>query len=153
MKTSNDPRHSRQSWANNPLVSSSDAALAQAVYPMLDWARLQKNVVNKFNDKGRPENIVEWSDFQCIITQDGDRSRRATAGGDQSQVHFTVMYLKPLKLQIGDILVHRTFGAMKIEGFNGLTEMGLTSARAVGINAGEDIEDGEAIRNEPREIF
>ena len=119
MKTSNDPRHARQSWENNPLVSGSDAALVQAVSPMLDWARLQKNIVNKFNDKGRPENVVEWVE----------------------------------RLHIGDILVHRTFGAMKIEGFNGLTEMGLTSARAVGINAGEDIEDGEAIRNEPREIF
>lgn len=153
MNSSNDPRRKRQAWATNPLISCSDAALAQAFAPMQDWALLQKNVVNKFNDKGRPENIVEWDDFPCIIIQDGDRSRSSSAGGDRSEVYFTIQYLKPLKLQIGNILKHRTFGWMKVVGFNGLTEMGLTSARAVGINAGEDVEDGEIIRNDPRELF
>ena len=152
-KTSRDSRHRRQDWAENPLIGGGAAALAQAVAPVLDWARWQKNIINKFNDKGRPDHKVEWVDFQCIITPDGSRNRNATAGGDRSTQHFTVMYLKPATLQIGDILVHKTFGKMKIESFNGLADIGLTSARAIGLNAGQDIEDGEAIRNEQAEIF
>ena len=124
----------------------------QAVAPVLDWARWQKNLINKFDDKGRPDHKVEWEDFQCIITPE-ERSRRATAGGDRSTQRFTVMYLKPSTLQIGDILVHPTFGTMKIESFNGLTDIGLTSAKAIGLNAGADVEDGEAIRNEQPDIL
>lgn len=151
--TKRDSRNKRQSWSSNPLVSQSDAALKQAVAPFLDWARLQKNIINKFNDKGRPDHVTEWEDFQCIITQDGDRSRNATAGGDRSDVHFTVMYLAPVELQIGNILHHEKFGLMKITGFNGLTNVGLTSARAVGLNATADVEDGDSIRNVQEDIF
>lgn len=151
-KTNRDSRKKRQDWATNPLISGGAAALMQAVAPVLDWARWQKNIINKFDDKGRPDHKVEWEDFQCIIMPE-ERSRRATAGGDRSTQHFTVMYLKPLTLQIGDILVHRTFGTMKIESFNGLTDIGLTSAKAVGLNAGADVEDGEAIRNEQPDIL
>lgn len=151
-KTNRDSRKKRQDWASNPQVSSGASALRQAVEPMLDWARWQKNIINKFDDKGRPDHKVEWVDFQCMITPE-ECSRRATAGGDRSTQHFTVMYLKPSTLQIGDILVHRTFGAMKIVSFNGLADIGLTSARAIGLNAGQDIEDGEAIRNEQPDIL
>lgn len=151
-RTNRDSRKSRQDWATNPMTSCGASALIQAVAPVLDWARLQKNVVNKFNDKGRPEHIVEWEDFQCIIIPD-DRSRSSTGTGDRSTQHFDVMYLKPSKLQIGDILVHREFGMMKIESFNGLQDIGLTSARAIGLNGGEDIEDGEAIRAEQPDIL
>lgn len=151
-RTNRDSRRKRQDWATNPVITGGSAALMQAVAPVLDWARWQKNVINKFDDKGRPDHKVEWVDFQCIITP-MERSRSATAGGDRSTQHFNVMYLKPSTLQIGDILVHRTFGMMKIESFNGLTDLGLTSARAIGLNAGQDIEDGEAIRNEQPDIL
>lgn len=148
-----DSRTKRQSWKDNPLIGSSDAALVQAVAPVLDWARLQKNIINKFNDKGRPDHVVEWTDFQCIIVMDGSRSRKQTASGDRSDVRFKVMYLKPTKLQIGDIIYHETFGMMKIDGFDGLTNLGLTTATAVGLGGGESVEDGEAIRNEPFTIL
>lgn len=151
-KTNRDDRKKRQAWACNPQVSGGASALMQAVQPMLDWARWQKNIINKFDDKGRPDHKIEWVDFQCIIIPE-ERSRRATAGGDRSTQHFTVMYLKPATLQIGDVIVHKTFGTMKIESFNGLTDLGLTSARAIGLNAGEDIEDGTAIRNEQSDIL
>lgn len=152
-RTNRDSRHKRQSWSDNPIVSSSVAALRQAMAPALDWCRLQKNIINKFNDKGRPEHVVEWEDFQCSVTQDGDRSRKSSKDGERSEVHFTITYLKPLRLQIGNILVHPTFGWMKIEGFDGMNEVGLTTARAIGINATEDVIDGDFIRPVPPTIF
>lgn len=151
-KTNRDSRKKRQDWATNPLISVGVAALVQAVAPVLDWARLQKNIINKFDDKGRPDHKVEWEDFQCIITPE-ERSRRATAGGDRSTQNFNVICLKPSTLQIGDILVHRTFGSMKIISFDGMTDVGLTSAKAIGLNAGSDVEDGEAIRNKQPDIL
>lgn len=148
-----DSRNGRQDWETNPIIYGNDAALRQAVAPVLDWARLQKNIISKFNDKGRPENVTEWEDFQCVITQDGDRTRQATSSGDRSEAHFTVMYLAPAKLQIGNILWHRTFGKMKITGFNGLGAVGLLTARAVGLDATESIEDGDVIRPVQKDIY
>lgn len=148
-----DDKQSRQCWSCNPLVSESAGALAQAVYPLLDWALLRKNIVSKFNDKGRPENVSEWVNFQCIITQNGARSSTLTSTGERSSATFTVMYLKPAKLNLGDIIKHRTFGLMKIVEFNGLTEMGLTSAKAESLDGGLDIVDGDSIRNIPRNIL
>lgn len=81
-RTNRDSRRKRQDWATNPVITGGSAALMQAVAPVLDWARWQKNIINKFDDKGRPDHKVEWVDFQCIITP-MERSRSATAGGDR----------------------------------------------------------------------
>ena len=148
-----DFRNRRQSWKHNPFVGAGAGALAQAVAPFLDWAKLQKTEVAKFNDKGRPDHITKWVDFQCIVTQDEYKRRSATAGGDRSEVNFTVMWLKPAELPLGSILIHDTFGAMKITSINGLVDVGLCSATAVGISAGVEIEDGKSISVEQRDIF
>lgn len=153
MDSPKDSRHERQSWGTNPLVSQGGAALAQAMAPFLDYVKLRRNIINKFDDKGRPDNKSEWVWFQAAVTMDGDRTRDQNKDGDRSTAHFHVMYLKPGVLYIGDIIWHKTFGMMKIEGFDGMTEAGLTTAKAIGINAGQDIEDGEAIRSKQREIF
>lgn len=149
-----DSRNSRQGWTKNPLISSSDSAVAQALSIALDWVKLQRNTVTKFNDKGRPDHVTEWVDFQCVVTPDGEVSRTMTAGGDRKESHYTVMWLKPQELPLGSVLIHDTFGMMKIESYDPMTQLGLCSAKAVGLSAGTLIEDGKTLETEEqREIF
>ena len=148
-----DFRNKRQSWSKNPLVSGHDGALVQAVAPFLDWVKLQQNTVTKFNDKGRPDHVTKWVDFQCIVTPRGERTRRATAGGDRFDDSFHVQWLKPSQLPLGSILIHPTFGMMKITSYDEMLEIGLCSSEAVALSAGVDVEDGNTIRNEQKDIF
>lgn len=148
-----DSRNERQSWKHNPMVSQGDAALRQAVAPVMDWVRLQKNFISKFNDKGRPDHVTEWEDFQCLVTQDGERTRNASQSGDRSEVRFTVSWLPPAKLPIGAILIHETFGMMKIVSYDGMAMVGMVSAKAIGLNATETVEDGDVVRVEQSNIY
>ena len=147
------PQNNNQDWNDNPLISSSDAAVKQAVAPFLDWVKLRRNTSNKFDDKGRPDHIFEWVDFQCIVIPDGSRSRSMTSSGDRSSQYFTVMYLKPARLNMGDEIWHKEWGHMKIEGYDGLSNLGLTTSRAVALDACNDVVDGDTLKNDSPNIF
>lgn len=149
-----DSRNDRQGWSKNPLISAGDTALRQAVAPFLDWVKLQRNFITKFNDKGRPDNVSEWVDFQCIVTPDGDVSRSMTAHGDRRESKYTVQWLKPDELPLGSTLVHRDFGMMKIESYTNTLAQGLCSATAIGLSEGTLVEDGKTLETEEqRDIF
>lgn len=148
-----DERFGNQGWSTNPLTACSNGALAQAMAPVMDWVKLQKNIINKFNDKGRPENVTEWVDIQCVVIPDGERSRRQTANGDRSEMRFSIMYLAPVQLYIGNIIWHPDWGFIKIEGYDGMKKAGLTSAKGIALNGTVDVEDGEVIRSLPKQFL
>lgn len=132
---------------NNPFVKQGQKALDQCLAPFTDDSvKLRKNIVNKFNDKGRPEHVQELVDFPCVITPAGSTSGTSTANGARSTTKFNVMITPPATLQIGDILEHSTYGVMKIVEFDGYGNYGLTSAVAVKLGAGNDVTDGDAVR-------
>lgn len=149
----NDKRYDYKGFTKNPLVSQGQSAFAQCLQPVLDFVKLQKNIINKFDDKGRPDHKVEYVDFRCVIVQEGATSRQSSSTGDRSTARFTVTYLAPAKLQIGDILEHEHFGIMKIVDFTGTAQFGVTSASAVRLGASEDIEDGDVQRKEIKDIL
>lgn len=147
-----DSRLSRQGWDVNPLIRSSDAALRQAITPVFDWVKLQRNLITKFDNMGRPANVTEWVDFQCVVTPDGEVSRTSTAGGDRKESRYTVIWLAPDELPLGSILVHKVFGTMKIDSYENTLQLGVCTARAIGLSEGMLVEDGKTLENEEQDL-
>lgn len=141
-----------KSFTSNPLVSQGSKALEQCLAPVMDSAKLLKVVSNKFNDKGRPEHIVEWTNVDCVITPNGSTSKGTSKDGVRSTTKYNVLYMSSLKLQIGDVLKHEVFGDLKITEFDGYSPLGLTTATATKLGAGWDIVDGDAVRLKQPEI-
>ena len=134
---------------SNPLISQSNKSFQQCLAPFMDYTvKKRLNTVSKFNDKGRPENIVELVDFPCAIIG-GNTGRRSSLSGDRSNTKFTVIVLPPASLQIGDILEHKLYGVLKVHEFDGGAPWGVISAVATRVGATENVEDGKSIRYLP----
>lgn len=149
----NDRRYERKRRSNNPLLTQGQQALRQAIAPFLDFARLRRNVVTKFNDKGRPDHKVDYVDFPCVITVSGEASRNSSSYGDRASVRYQVMYLSPLTLNLGDILEHDDFGVLKIVSFSGTELLGATTANAVRLGGAMNVRDGDSLRKELPDIL
>lgn len=148
------PKKEFKTYNTSPLIKQGHMAMHQCLAPMMDSSvKLRMNTVNKFNDKGRPEHVQKLVDFPCVIYPDGTTTVTNKAGGSFSTTRYHVMFMPPQRLNMSDILECEAFGILKIIEFDGYNEFGLTSAKAIKLGAGWDIQDGDQVRVQPVDLF
>ena len=102
---------------------------------------VHRNLVNKFNDKGRPEAIQETLQMFCVVTPEGNRIRKDSGNGFWSSENFKINYVYPDELFLDEIVESELYGRLKIIEIEDRREYGPSEATAVRINSIRSIPD------------
>ena len=109
--------------------------------PFASGVIVHRNLVNKFNSKGRPEAIQETVRMSCVVTPQGNVVRKDSGRGFWSSENFKIDYVYPDELFLDEIVDSELYGRLKIIEIEDRREYGTSEATAVRINSIRPIPD------------
>lgn len=128
----------------NPFDTSDLQALRQAMEPMQEPIKVISNVVNRYNDKGRPETKTEFRTMMGVIQPYGDFDINRKNGGEQGEwlpVKYLLTIIDPDYVRRGEIIEHPILGKLRVVSIKPKKRYGTMSAILEDTASSPDIRD------------
>ena len=116
---------------HNPFDKSDLQALRQAIEPMGEFIKIIGNTIQKFNEKGRPENITEEKIVWGVIQPYGDLDIDRKGGGEQGEwmpARYLLTLIHPDFVRRGDYVEHEVYGRLRVSEIKPKKRYGTMSA-------------------------
>lgn len=97
--------------------------------------KVTRQITNRYDEKGRPNNKEEIQYIPMTIIPDGDYRVDRKEQGSWTVENFKISYVYPDYLRVEDIIEHPNYGILRVMSINDMREYGISTASAVRINS------------------
>lgn len=111
----------------------------QALATSASCYKVIRQITNRYDDKGRPNNKEEAQWVAMSIIPAGDYSVNRRDQGSWTSERFKVSYVYPDYLRVEDIIEHPNYGRLRILSIDDMREYGVSTATAVRIDSIREI--------------